>query len=131
MDVFLQATAAVLLAVVLCLVLNRQDKELSVLLTIGVCCMVLLLALRYVQPVVDFFHQLKDMGQLNSDFLEILMKVVGIGFLSEIACLVCTDAGNASLGKTLQMMATFVILWLSIPLLGGLMDLIQNILGEI
>lgn len=131
MELFLQATAAVLLAVIMFLVLNRQDKEIAMLLTVAVCTMVIYIAGRYIKSVMDFLRQLQQMSGLGSDYLSILMKVVGIGFLSEIACLVCTDAGNASLGKTLQIAASFVILWLSIPLLQGVMDLIQKILGEI
>ena len=47
------------------------------------------------------------------------------------AALVCTDAGNGSLGKSLQFLASAVIIYLSIPVLNGLMDLLQQILGEV
>lgn len=35
------------------------------------------------------------------------------------------------MGKVLQILGTAVILWLSIPLVNGLMDLLQQILGGI
>lgn len=131
MDLFLQATAAVLLAVILFLVLNPHSKELGLLLTVAVCCMVVAAAGQFIQPVVGFLDTLQQVGNLDSAYLGILLKVVGIGFLSEVAALVCADAGNATLGKTLQMLATCVILWLSIPLLGSLLELIQDVLGEV
>ena len=71
------------------------------------------------------------MGQLESDTLTILLKAVGIGLVTEVTCLICTDAGNAALGKTLQFLSCAVILWLSIPLLNELLELIDNILGAI
>jgi len=131
MNLFLQATAAVLLAVIVFLVLNRQDKEIAALLTVAVCAMVIYTAGAYIEPVVAFLKQLQQISNISGEYLGILMKVVGIGLLSEIASLVCSDAGNASLGKTLQIVASFVILWLSLPLLQALMDLIQKILGDI
>lgn len=130
MDMFLQVTAAVLLAVIIVLVLGKQDKELALLLTIGVCCMVILVSGVYLEPVIRFLRQLREVGHLDSSFLEILLKVVGIGLVAEIASLVCSDAGNGTLGKALQMLASFVILWLSIPLLNSLLELVREILEE-
>lgn len=131
MERYWLGAAAVLLTVILGLVLGKQGKEVGLLLTLAVCCMVGALAISYLSPVVDFVRQLQAVGQLDSDILEILLKVVGIGLVAEIAGLICSDAGNAALGKTLQMLSAAVILWLSIPLLQELLELLQQILGEV
>lgn len=131
MDLFFKATATVLLSLILFLVLNPHCKELGILITLAVCCMAAIAAGQFIQPVVGFLDTLQQVGDLDSFYLSILLKVVGIGFLSEITALVCADAGNATLGKALQMLATCVILWLSIPLLNSLLELIQDILGEV
>ena len=131
MDLFLKVTAGVLLSVILFLILNPHCKELGMLITLAVCCMVAIAAGQFIEPVVGFMDTLQQVGDLDNTYLSILLKVVAIGFLSEIAALVCTDAGNATLGKTLQILAACVILWLSIPLLNSLLELIQGILGEV
>lgn len=131
MDVFLKTISGVLIAIVLGLILARQGKDISVLLTIAVCCMVVTAAVTYLNPVVVFFDKLESIGQLDSGMLTILLKAVGIGLLSEITSLICADAGNAALGKTLQIFASAVILWISIPLLTSLLDLVEEILGEL
>ena len=60
-----------------------------------------------------------------------LLKVTGIGMVTEIAALVCKDAGNESMGKSMQLLGTATILWLSMPLLTALIELLQKILGEL
>ena len=131
MDVFLKASAGVLVSVVFVLILSKQGKDLSVLLIVAVCCMVASCAFAYLQPVKLFLARLLTIGQLESDTLSILLKSVGIGVVAEISCLICNDAGNAALGKTLQFLASAVILWLAIPLLNELIALIDDILGAI
>lgn len=131
MTAFWQGAAVVLLTVILGLALGKHGKEAGLLLTLAVCCMVCVLALSYLQPVIAFIHQLQAVGQLNDEMLEILLKTVGIGLIGEIASLICADSGNAALGKTLQLLSAAVILWLSIPLLNQLLELIQQILGEV
>ena len=126
MSLFWKAAAAVLLAVVLGLSLGKQ-KDIGVLLTMAVCCMVAMIAISYLEPVLDFLRELEMQG----DMLGILLKAVGIGLVSEIAGLVCTDAGNGSLGKTLQMLGSAVILYLSLPIFTAMLELIREILREL
>ena len=131
MTLYWQTAAAVLLAVILGLTLEKQGKDIGVLLTIAVCSMGVLIALAYLDPVLDFLRKLETLGNLDGRLIGVLFKVVGIGLVSEIAGMICTDAGKGSLGKSLQMVATAVILWLSLPIFTALIDLIQTILGGI
>jgi hypothetical protein len=61
----------------------------------------------------------------------ILLKVVGIGLIGEISALICTDSGNASLGKILQILSAAVILRLALPLLEQFLDLLEKVLGNV
>ncbi len=131
MDLFFQSAAAVLVASIIGLALARQGKEFTMVLTIAVCCMVVLVGISFLQPVLDLLCRLEALGQLNGEMVKILFKVIGIGLVSEIAGMICSDAGNASLGKALQILGTTVILWLSIPVFQSLLELIQEILGDL
>lgn len=126
---FLQATAGVLIAMILCLTLGKEGQDFSAMLTIGVSCMVMLLGASYFQPVLTFLDRLETLGNLDSRFLTCLMKVTGIGMISQIASTVCRDAGRSALGSALQMMACAVVLWLSLPVFSGVLELVQEILG--
>ena len=131
MDEFWKASAAVLLTVVLILALGKREKDISVLLTMAVCCMVTAVAMSYLEPVLDLLWEVEAMANVQDGMMEILMKAVGIGLVVEIAGMICSDAGNSSLGKTIQMLGTVVILSLSIPLFRGFLTLIQEILGQV
>lgn len=131
MEQFLQALAMALLAVILALTLGKQGQDMAALLSIAACCMAVVIAVNYLKPVMDFLRRLEALGNLNGGLVGILFKAVGIGVVSEIASMVCADAGNASLGKALQILASSVILWLSIPIFTTLIELIQKIMGEI
>lgn len=131
MDVFLKVTAGVLIAVILCLVLSNQRADLSLLLAICVCCMVMLSAASYLQPILLFANRLIQVGMLNDELLNVLLKVTGIGLVSQIAGLICSDAGNQSLGKALQILTTTVVLCVCVPLFEEILSLIEAILGEV
>lgn len=131
MDIFLKVTAGILIAAIVCLVLSRQGSEIALLLTIAVCCMVVTAAFYYLQPVLDFATKLIEIGKIDRDILGVLLRVVGIGLISQVAGLICTDAGNHSLGKALQILTTVVILCISVPILEQMLSLIESILGGV
>ena len=131
MSGFYQATGGVLIAVILVLTLGKQGKEMALVISIAVSCMVLMSAVAFLGPVISFLRDLETIAGLDNELIQILYKAVSIAFVSEIAGLVCKDAGNESMGKTLGILATAVILWLSIPVFRGLLDLIRKILGGV
>lgn len=130
MDGFWKAAAAVLIAVVLGLAVGKQEKDISVLLTMAVCCMVAVTAISYLEPVLDLLWELESTAELQNGVLGILLKAAGIALVAEIAGMICSDAGNGSLGKTLQMLGSAAILYLSIPIFQTFLTLIREILGE-
>ena len=129
MELFIKTCGGVLLAVILILCLGSRSKDHSMVLMIAVCCMVSLAGLAYLNPVVDFVKQLEEVGGLDHTLVRILLKVTGIGLLCEIGALICSDSGCSSLGKTVKIMGTAVILWLSLPMYTMLIDLLERILG--
>lgn len=131
MDNFIKLIAGVLITAIIYLILSKRDKEITVLLTLAVCCMIVGIAVVYMRPLFDFFNDLRKAADLNSDFLKILLQAVGIGLLSEITSLICTDIGNAAMGKTIQIVSSSLILYISLPLFQKLMTMISEIMGEI
>lgn len=131
MEIFFKLIAGALVAAVLGLLLSKKDKDIALLLTAAASGIILITAFFYLEPVLSFFTELQRLGNLDTEIMRILIKSVGIGLLAEIASLICTDMGNAALGKALQVAATILILWLSLPLLTGLLTLICDILEKV
>ena len=131
MERFLQAAAGIMAAVIMWIILSKQGKEYALLLSLGACCLVLVAMFRFLEPVLDILKQLQTLGNLQPEWLSVMLKAVGIGLVVEMGALICSDAGNAALGKTLQILGAVAVLWLSIPLMTGLIELLQQILGGI
>ena len=129
MEIFLKAVCSALICTVISLVLAKQCKDFSVVLILFVVCLVITAAIAYLKPVVELVDRLVQLGDLNVQLLSVLLKAVGISMVSEITSMVCADAGAGSIGKSLQILAMSVILWLSIPLFNELIDLAETILN--
>lgn len=119
-----------MVAVILGLMLTNQHKPMAILLSLAVCCMLCVSAARYFSPVMELIGRLRDLAGVSGQMLSILIKAAGIGLLSELACLICADAGENALGKAVQFLSNGVILWISLPLMEQLLEILQEVLGK-
>ena len=125
---YLRWAAVVLIGLILALVLGKQSMEMGLRLTLAVCVLVSIAALGFLEPVTALLRELDRLGQLDGQALSILIKCAGIGILSELAGLLCADAGEGAMGKALSLLSNAAMLWLSLPLIEQLLNMIGEVL---
>ena len=84
---YLQVSGALLLSIILILALKSYCKEIAAVLSIAACCMTAIVALSYLQSVLEFLRHLERLTSLNNDMVETLLKITGIGIITEIFCI--------------------------------------------
>ena len=131
MDLIFKIISGTLISIVIGLILVKQGKDLWAVLSICVCCMILMAGVQYLKPIISFLEHLQKIGDIDQQIYQILLKTVGIGVLAEITALLCSDSGNTALGKCIYLVSAIAILWLSLPLLEEFTVLIETILETI
>ena len=128
---YLRFAAAALIGLILVLVVGRQSRDLGMLLSLAVCVLLALGAMEFLEPVMELLHELKRLGELDGGAVGILLRCAGIGIISELAGLLCADAGEGAMGRALQICANAAILWLSLPLLRQVLTMIGEVLAKV
>lgn len=128
MNIFLKSVIGTLVSLVLYLVLSKQGKDISALLSIAVCCMLGACAISCIRPVITFLEHLSELSGIDLPLFQTVLRTTGIGLLAEFVSLICTDAGNSAMAKSIQLLAGIVVLWLSLPIFTQLIELIEETL---
>ena len=131
MNLFWKSAAFALAATIANLSIDKGETDIALLLSVFACAAVAGSAFLLLEPVLEFLLSLGDFGQIPEQFIGVLMKILGIGILSELSQSICADSGNASLGKALQLAATAVTMYISLPLFRWFLELIQEIMGQL
>lgn len=129
MDDFWKTTALVLLTVILSLSLDKTERDISAVMGIVALCVAACAAVTILNPVLNYLVELQRLFHLPDDLISILMKAVGIALVAELSATICADAGNASLGKMLQILGGAAVLTLSVPMFRTLMTIIKEMIG--
>ena len=129
MDDFWKTTAFVLLTVILSLSLDKTERDISAVMGIVALCIAACAAVTILEPVLNYLVELQRLFHLPDDLISILLKAVGIALVAELSASICADAGNASLGKMLQILGGAAVLTLSVPMFRTLMTIIKEMIG--
>lgn len=65
---------------------------------------------------------------INNQFLTLLIKITGIAFLTEFAVSICKDSGETAIANKMDMGGKVVIVFMSIPIISGLLETIIKVL---
>ena len=112
------------------LILRAYKPEWTVFLRMAVTVVSLGLVLSLAGTVMDSITELTAAtGALDGESWTILLKALGLAFLTETAASVCRDSGEAGLATWVETAGKLEILLLSFPLIRTVMDTVADLLG--
>ncbi len=66
---------------------------------------------------------------LQTDYLLLIFKVVGIAYLGEFAAQLCRDADQGSIAQKIEMGVKIIIMLMALPLLQAILDAVIGLLS--
>lgn len=120
-----------LVGLVALLVLRQYKPEWAVFIRMAVTVVSLGIILSMAGTVISYVTTLTEgTGALDGATWSLLLKALGIAFLTETAASICRDSGEASLAGWVEMAGKLEILLLSFPLIRTVLDTVATLLGR-
>ncbi|PWM41009.1 MAG: stage III sporulation protein AD [Clostridiales bacterium] len=115
----MELTAIVGLAIVaVCIVvLLRQYKPEYALMVSLICSVVIFAAvLGELIPAFDTIRSMMQQVQIDGQYIEILLKSLGICFITQIASESCRDAGESAIASKIELAGKLMLVVLALPM---------------
>lgn len=120
-----------LVGLVALLILRQYKPEWAVFIRMAVTVVSMGIILSMAGTVIAYVTDLTTgTGGLNGDTWSLLLKALGIAFLTETAASICRDSGETSLAGWVETAGKLEILLLSFPLIRTVMDTVADLLGR-
>ncbi|MFR3155343.1 MAG: stage III sporulation protein AD [Christensenellales bacterium] len=114
-------------AVIMIIILKNYRPEMALVLSIITGIGIMLYAISKMSSVINVLNDLVSKSGVNTDFLLIIIKVIGIAYIVEFGKNVCIDAGQSSIATKLEMAGKVVIVVLTIPLISSLVNVLVGL----
>ena len=103
-------------------------REISIWITIACGIIIFFFGIRKFQYVVDMFQGLTNYIGINETYIKIILKMIGIAYLSEFTATICRDAGQNAIAGQVDFFGKISMIIVSLPVLQSLLETIGEVL---
>ncbi|MBR1554981.1 MAG: stage III sporulation protein AD [Oscillospiraceae bacterium] len=115
----MQIETAVIFCIIGCilvLILKQYQKSYGVLLSIGICTVVMMTAMPQIERIFDTAENICERSGMENSYFRILCKAIGISYLTQLGTDICRDCGENAVGTAVEMCGRILLVMLSLPL---------------
>lgn len=119
-----QIAALSLVAVFVAVELKTQKAIFGLLISAGVMLFILFFSIGKMAVLVGQLQTLAEKTNASAHF-GILLKALGVSYLSEVSSGICQDAGFSSIASQIKIFAKIYIVILGVPVLLAFVDMLE------
>ena len=116
---------------ILSVFLKEYRKEYALLLRLVTSVVLLFLISDMVSAVVGEFFRLTDKTGINQNYIEVIMKTLGIAYICEFASQVLKDSGENSMALKVELGGKVSILCITLPVILNFLEVCIDALNSI
>lgn len=128
MDIIISFVVLSLVTAVISLYL--KDSGFATAAVLAVLCGGILILLKLIPYFSEIFRTVEEIASvsgLKTDYIGLVIKVVGIAYIGEFAGELCRDAGEASLAGKVDLGTKVVIMIMAMPLLETILSTVMDV----
>lgn len=127
MEIF-KIIAIGLITTVAVLVVKQTKPEIAVFVGLAGSLLIFIEIMGMVSEVFVVFNSIVTKTGVSSELFGVLMKIIGVGYLTEFSASLCADSGNTSIADKIMLGGKIVILVLAIPIFISIINIITGLL---
>ena len=109
-------------------ILRSAKPELSFAVTVVGIIIILMFVVELLQDSISVFVTISQMAGIENGLLKLLLKIVGVGYLTEFGAGILMDFGSNSIADKVTLAGKVTIVLLSMPVVESLLQLIGGFL---
>lgn len=112
----------------LILIIKQQRPEMAVQLSIALATIIFLIILGKINVVLNLFRELADKANISQMYLNTILKIIGIAYVTEFGAQVCRDAGEGAVAGKIEFAGKVMIMVMAIPIIALVLDTIVRLI---
>ncbi len=117
-----------LISLVIIVILKQYKPEYAIYVSMAAGVLILMFSVEKITNIINLLQNYASKTYINQKFLEILLKITGIAFITEFAVSICSDAGEKAIASKIEIGSKVIIISMSIPIITSLLELVMEIL---
>ena len=118
-----------LLSAITVALVKQYKPELALPLAVAAGAIIMVASLRSFLPMFNSLKELAETSGLKGEYFKIMLKALGICYITQFASEVGVDFGQTSLGSKIELCGKLALAAISLPLVISLIKTVTEIVG--
>lgn len=127
MDIIIKAVVIGVTGAVLSLIIKKTNPEISTVLTLAVCMVIVGISMKVFSSVVEVLELVELGSGFSSAFTAPILKCVGIGITARLGSDLCKDSGQEAVASSVEICGAVCALYVSLPLIKTMLRMIGEL----
>jgi len=128
MSLIFKIIAIGLITAISVLIIKPIRNDFAILLSVVGGIIILLFIIKYVSDIFSTLQMIVGETGVNSSLFTIILKIVGVGYLTEFTASLCSDCGIGGLGDKVLLGGKIVVLTMALPIINNILSMIIGLL---
>jgi|AGTN01.1.fsa_nt_gi Stage III sporulation protein AC/AD protein family. len=122
--------ALALIGVLAVVALRQVKPELAIFAGLAASALIILEIVNGLTGILNVFETLGGESSANNVLYKTIIKIIGIGYITEYTASVCEDYGSQSIAKKVQLAGKVSIFTLAIPIVLSIIEAVGLLAGK-
>jgi len=110
------------------IILKTTKPEIATLVGVAGGIIIILMVVNQLTSVLQIFKTIAEKSGLSIQIFGSVLKIVGIGYITEFAASICNDSGSSSLADKILLAGKIIILVVSLPIITNIISIVAGLL---
>ena len=117
-----------LISLIMIIIIKQYRPEFAIYISLLAGALIFSLIFGKISGIITMLNNLANRSSINKEFLNLLIKITGIAFLTEFAVAICKDSGESAIASKIDIGGKVTIIAISIPIISGLLETVIKVL---
>lgn len=117
-----------LVSVIIINLVNKYNPDFSIIATVVAGIILLVSIVGYFTDIVDNFEKIVNLTGINHDIFSVVLKVVGLSYITQFSSDICKDFGVVSIAQKVELAGKIAIFTVALPIVSSMINMVMELL---
>jgi len=112
-----------ILTILVAMAMRQGKAEFSTFVSFTGSILIAWIAVQLLDGITGSMERLEKLLSVDMEYIALLMKMIGVTYLSEFASAICRDAGYSAVAGQIELVGKLTILTIGMPIVFALFEL--------
>ena len=112
-----------IVTIIVAIAMKQGRAEFATFVSFTGSILIAWIAIRLLGGIIGSSERLEQLVAIDMEYLTLLMKMIGVTYISEFASSLCRDAGSSAVAGQIELVGKLTILTIGMPIVMALFEL--------